>query len=209
MGVLFRRHVIVGAVVGIAVFAVLYFAFPKGLAPTLAWDAAAGTFLVLTWRHIWPLDAEATRAIVGTEAPDRTALDLVVIVAAVLSLVTVVAVLFRNSIVGNLSTEWRAALGILAVVLAWFVVHTVYTLRYARLYYADPVGGIDFNGPELPAYSDFAYIAFGIGMAFQVADTNLKTRAFRKTVLAHALLSFMFVTMILAVTINLIAGLKP
>ena len=209
MGVLLRRHVIVGALVGVVVFAVMYFVFPKELAPTLSWDAASATFLLLTWRHIWPMDATATRAHAGSEAPDRTALDLIVILAAVLSLITVVLVLFRNTVVGSLSTEWRAGLGILAVVLAWLVVHTIYTLRYARMYYGEPVGGIDFNGPEAPAFSDFAYVAFGIGMAFQVADTNLHTRHFRKTVLAHALLSFMFVTMILAVTINLVAGLKP
>jgi len=209
MGHLLRRHVIIGALVGVAVFAVMYFFFPHLLAPTLAWDAAAATFLILTWRQIWPMDAARTCKYAGTEAPDRTALDVIVIVAAVLSLITVVLVLFRNSVVANLPSEWRALLGILAVALAWFVVHTIYTLRYARMYYGDPVGGIDFNGEEEPAYSDFAYVAFGVGMAFQVADTNLKTRAFRRTVLAHALLSFMFVTMILAVTINLVAGLKP
>jgi uncharacterized membrane protein len=209
MGSVFRRHVIVAAVVGLVVAAFMYFVFPRGLAPTLAWDAAAITFLVLTWRHIWPLDAEATRAQVGPEAPTRTTTDLVVLTAAVLSLVTVIGVLFRETFVGGLPNEWRAVLGVLAVVLAWCVVHTVYTLKYARLYYGDASGGFDFNGKEPPRYSDFAYIAFGIGMAFQVADTNTQSNLVRRTVLAHALLSFLFATTIVAVTINLIAGLKP
>jgi len=209
MGSVFRRHVIVGAVVGIAVGVFMYVVFPRGLAPTLAWDAAAITFLFLTWRRIWPLDAEATREQVGPEAPTRTSTDLVVLTAAVLSLVTVIAVLFRETFVGGLPSEWRAVLGVLAVTLAWCVVHTVYTLKYARLYYSDPVGGFDFNSEQDPSYSDFAYIAFGIGMAFQVADTNTQSSLVRRTVVAHALLSFLFATTILAVTINLVAGLKP
>jgi len=102
----------------------------------------------------------------------------------------------------------RTVLGIVSVVLAWAVVHTVYTLRYARMYYTEPVGGIDFNSDAPPRYVDFAYLAFGIGMAFQVADTNLTSSAFRSVVLRHALLSFVFATVILAVTINLVAGLN-
>jgi len=209
MGGVFRRHVLIGAAVGVAVLAFMFIVFPRALAPTIAWDCAAGIFLLLTWRKIWPLDADDTREQVGPEAPSRTWTDLVVLVAAVLSLSTVVVVLFGNTYVGGLPSELRAVLGILAVVLAWCVVHTVYTLKYARLYYTDPAGGIDFNSDEAPAYTDFAYVAFGIGMAFQVADTNVSSRAIRKAVLSHALLSFLFATTILAVTINLVAGLKP
>jgi uncharacterized membrane protein len=88
------------------------------------------------------------------------------------------------------------------------VLHTVYTLRYARLYYSDPVGGIDFNSDDRPSYFDFAYVAFGIGMAFQVADTNIQTTRIRRVVLRHALLSFVFATLIVAVTVNLVAGLN-
>ena len=134
-------------------------------------------------------------------------MDVVVVSAAVLSLLTVFLILFRSDLLADYSGGVRATLGVLTVVLAWAVVHTVFTLRYARMYYSDPVGGIDFKGSEEPAYSDFAYVAFGIGMTFQVADTSLETREFRRTALRHALLSFMFVTTILAVTINLVAGL--
>jgi uncharacterized membrane protein len=209
MGSVFRRHVWVGVVVGLAVGVFVYLKYPHALAPTFAWDAAALTFLILTWRHIWGLDAQQTQAQIEPEAPSRTTTDLVVLTAAVLSLSTVIVVLFKDTNVGGLRPEWRAVLGVLAVVLSWCVVHTVYTLKYARLYYMQPVGGFDFNGPEAPAYTDFAYIAFGIGMAFQVADTNTQNPLVRKTVLAHALLSFLFATTILAATINLIAGLKP
>src|SRR5215210_5268718 len=98
-------------------------------------------------------------------------------------------------------------LGIVSVVLAWGMVHTVFTLRYARLYYGRPKGGIEFNQDEPPRYSDFAYLAFTVGMTFQVSDTNLKTEQIRATVLRQGLLSYMFGTVIIATTINLIAGL--
>jgi uncharacterized membrane protein len=86
---------------------------------------------------------------------------------------------------------------------SWVAIHTVFTLRYAQLYYSGAPGGIDFNQPEPPAYVDFAYLAFTIGMAFQVSDTGLQTRKIRATVLRQALLSYVFGVVIVAMTINL------
>jgi uncharacterized membrane protein len=86
-------------------------------------------------------------------------------------------------------------------------VHTIYALRYALMYYTEPVGGIDFKGYE-PAYRDFAYLAFTVGMTFQVADTDLKNSVMRATVLRHALLSYLLGAVILASAINLISGLS-
>lgn len=85
----------------------------------------------------------------------------------------------------------------------------MFTLRYARLYYVNGSGGIDFNqGDDPPAYVDFAYLAFTIGMTYQVCDTDLKTRKIRATALRQALLSYVFGAMVLALTVNLVAGLS-
>jgi len=75
------------------------------------------------------------------------------------------------------------------------------------LYYTGPDGGVSFNQSEAPRYADFAYLAFTIGMTFQVSDTDLQTLAIRATVLRHALLSYLFGAVILATTVNLVAGL--
>jgi uncharacterized membrane protein len=80
-------------------------------------------------------------------------------------------------------------------------------LRYARLYYTEPIGGVDFNADDKPSYTDFAYLAFTIGMTFQVSDTALSSRAIRSAALRHALLSYLFGTVILATTVNFVAGL--
>jgi len=101
----------------------------------------------------------------------------------------------------------RAGLGVLSVALSWGLVHTIYTLRYARRYYTGKDGGVDFHGDEPPNYKDFAYLAFTIGMTFQVSDTDLESREIRVDALHHAMLSFVFGTGILATAINLVANL--
>ena len=87
------------------------------------------------------------------------------------------------------------------------MVQTVFTSHYARLYYSQPAGGIDFNQGTPPRYVDFAYLAFTIGMTFQVSDTALQTSALRAVALRQALLSYLLGAVILATTINLVAGL--
>ena len=75
------------------------------------------------------------------------------------------------------------------------------------MYYAEPMGGIDFNDDDDPRYVDFAYLAFDLGMTFQVSDTTLRSSEFRRVVLGHTLLSYMFSTLILGATVNLITSL--
>ena len=101
----------------------------------------------------------------------------------------------------------EAGLALVSVFVSWTLVHTVFTLKYARLYYSDMPGGIDFNGSGHPDYPDFAYLAFTIGMTFQVSDTNIQTKPIRRTALRHAWLSFPLGAVIIAACINLVSGL--
>jgi uncharacterized membrane protein len=95
---------------------------------------------------------------------------------------------------------------VLSVVLAWLMVQVVHMLHYARLFYGEG-GGVEFNERKDPDYRDFAYLAFTIGMTYQVSDTNLTSTSIRRTALRHALLSFVFGTSIIAIMINVVAGL--
>lgn len=199
---------LVSALLGVAVGAIALLVAHWTYAPSLAWDAAALTYLLLTWREIWPLNPEQTREIAEGEDPSRVLDDFIVLAAAVVSLLTVVLVLSHVGSTPQDASLVRSVLGIASVVLAWAVVHTVYTVRYAKLYFDKPEGGLDFKSEGVPQYSDFAYVSFGIGMTFQVADTDVQTAKFRRTILGHALLSFLFATTILAITINLVAGLN-
>jgi len=98
----------------------------------------------------------------------------------------------------------------LTVVLSWTVVNTVFTLRYADQHFGSGAVGIAFgdtDGPEAPTYRDFAYVAFTIGMCYQVSDTTVRDRRIRRTVLSHALLAYVFGVAIVGGSVNLIAGL--
>ena len=141
------------------------------------------------------------------ESPSRVNTDLLLLGGSIISLAAVGLVLVRASREAGLEKGLLVATGVASIVLAWSVVHTVYTLRYAKLYYQGTDKGVDFNDDASPCYGDFAYLALTIGMTFQVSDTDLTTKAMRRLALRHALLSYAFGALIIATTINLIAGL--
>lgn len=85
--------------------------------------------------------------------------------------------------------------------------NTVFALKYARLHYLETDGRLDFRHAARPTYSDFAYFAFTVGMSFATADIEPTTTQARKTVLSHALLSYLFATGVLATAINLVTNL--
>jgi uncharacterized membrane protein len=148
------------------------------------------------------MDAEETRAHATREEPTRPGSEIVLVVAAVLSLVGVAGILF-----GGHSHEVLPMIATLTAVLtSWAAIHTVFALRYARLFFADDAGGIDFHQAEAPRYSDFAYLAFTVGMSFAIADTDLGSWRMRRHALRHALLGYLFGTVIIALIINITAG---
>ena len=169
----------------------------------VGWMIAATIFVAWTLGTVWPLNSEQTASHARRDDPARGTLDVSVLIAAVASLGAVAILLLDKA--DNSAIDSVLSVG--SVALAWVCVHTVYLSRYAGLYYAGEPGGIDFNETEPPQYSDFAYLAFTIGMTFQVSDTDFSNKIIRKTALRHSLLSYLFGAVILAATINLIAGL--
>jgi uncharacterized membrane protein len=175
-------------------------------APVAGWIAAAAVYLAWTWINVGRMSPELTASHATREDPTQAATGALMVAASLASLIGVGYVLMAGSANGG-ETETAAPVGFGSVIAAWLIVHTVFTLRYARLYYLNPAGGIDFNQDEEPSYVDFAYLAFTVGMTYQVSDTDLRSREIRATALRHALLSYLFGAVILATTINLIAGL--
>lgn len=171
------------------------------------WDAAALTFAVSAWIPIGRYDAKRTAAHACREEPGRAALTVIVVSAAVASLAAVGVLIGQASSSKGASQDAVAGFAVASVAVTWFAVHTLFTLRYAQLYFTGVEGGVDFNQNVPPRYLDFAYLAFTIGMTFQVSDNELQTPAIRATVLRHALLSYLLGAVVLASTINLIAGL--
>jgi uncharacterized membrane protein len=134
--------------------------------------------------------------------------NLVLLLACIASLIGVGFDLLRASGQTGGARALGTAVAVLTVVLSWIVVHVVFMLRYADVFYGQD-GGIDFHedGSEGPDYRDFAYVAFTIGMTYQVSDTDLTTKDIRRVAIRHALLSFVFGTAVIAMTINIVASL--
>ena len=203
-----RTQAAISFLVGVVVAVVVLLIAPPEFAALAGWDTAAIVYMVWVWTTIWPCDAERTAQLANYADPTRATADLMLLGASLASLVAVGYVLAAAAESSGAGQLVRVAIGLASVVLSWAMVHTVFTLNYARLYYRGPDGGVDFNQREPPRYSDFAYLAFTIGMTFQVSDTTLQDVAFRRLALRHALLAFLFGTGILATTINLVASLS-
>jgi uncharacterized membrane protein len=173
----------------------------------VGWVAAAACNLVWTWQAVAPLDANATRDHANAEDPSRGLAESLVIVAGVALLTAVGLVLIRAGQSHGSTKAYLITVGVLSVIASWATIHTVFTLRYARTYYRNPIGGVDFNEDDAPTYLDFAYLSFTIGMTFQVSDTDLSTKPIRRIALGHALLSYLFGAVIVALSINVVAAL--
>jgi len=176
-------------------------------AALIGWDMLALVFCGWVWSTIWKLDAPATASHANRENPSRDLADLVLLGAAIASLIAVGVVLFGAGHANGNAKYLQAALALASVFVSWTLVHTVFTLKYARLYYSGQGEGIDFNETDPPQYSDFAYLAFTIGMTFQVSDTDIQSKQIRRTALRHAWLSFPLGAVIIATSINLVSGL--
>jgi uncharacterized membrane protein len=209
-GVSARRRTGTAALVGVAAGALSGLLIPWTLTPLVTWDVAALVYVSAIWIRVWKLDARQTARHAAREDPTRAAADVLILAAAAASLIAVGYVIVRAGSGGGLVEGVQVGFGVASVIVSWSVIHTVYAVRYARLYYSAPTGGsgADFHQTDKPRYSDFAYLAFTVGMTFQVSDTELNSGPFRAVVLRHALMSYLFGTVIVALTINLVAGLS-
>jgi uncharacterized membrane protein len=187
---------LIGLVVGVLTDALL------GVLAAIA--AAATIFVVVGWVVLWPMDATATRRTVSREDFRPVAQEIIVVVAALGGLVGIVTLLLLSGSVSGLAAAAIAPAGVFMV---WAELHLMYATRYAHLYYEAPVGGIDFNSDDEPTYRDFLYFSYNLGMTYQVSDTSVSNATIRAVALRHCLLSYVFGTVILATTINLVTGI--
>ena len=201
------RRVLLALVVGLASGMIAAVFVPWQAASLLGWDGAVILFATRVWVTILVMNPTQCSEHAISEDPSRAIADSVVLVAAVANLASVGLILVKAAHATGGTKAYFLAIGVLSVVLAWGVVHTIFTLRYARIYYSDSDGGINFNQHAAPDYSDFAYVAFTIGMTFQVSDTNLTSKRIRRAALRHALISYLFGAVIVGLIINVVASL--
>ena len=168
----------------------------------VGWDATVIILVGLIWHDFRGQTAAETAAVARRDDMDRSTLDGIVLLTSIASIAAVVSLLTDKN-----ASILHVAFGLISIILSWIAVHTLYTLRYAALYYRNIEGGIDFGGSEKPVFGDFVYLAFTIGMTYQVSDTSITASDIRRVALGHALISFVFGVAIIATTINFLVGL--
>lgn len=201
------RRVALAVPIGTAIGALALLIVPWQAAVLIGWSAAALFYVVGVWAAVQSFDAATTKKHAVREDPSVATTDLLVVSAGVASLAAVGLALVKAGNAHGGTKAYLIVIGLFSVAVAWAAVHTVFTLRYARLYYSPPTGGIDFNEADDPTYVDFAYLALTIGMTFQVSDTDLTSKPVRRSALHHALLSYLFGAVVVALVINVVSSL--
>jgi uncharacterized membrane protein len=204
------RRVAILAGLGLAVTLVLLPILPWPAALIAGWDAAALTYLASIWPIILRANSAQAEQLATREDETRSSATVLLVAASVASLLGVGGAL---GLAGRESGPGRIlliGLAVVTVLLSWTVVNTVSTLHYAHRDFDSTAPGIalgDAAGQERPTYRDFAYVAFTIGMTYQVSDTTVRDPRIRRAVLSQALLSYLFGVVIIGGSVNLIAGL--
>lgn len=208
-----RPRLTTGTAVGILVYLLLYFAaaIPSHLRFVLAWDAGILVANLLLMR-ISGVSPDVVRKFAVQQDAGKWLVLLLTLLAAGASLVAIAHEVPPIADAAGIEKVLRVVLVAVTIVMSWAFVHTIFALHYAHDYYSGPTGrgedrGIVFPGQDAPNYMDFVYFSFTIGMTFQVSDVQITDRSFRGLVLTHGILSFFYSTVVLALTINLVAGL--
>jgi uncharacterized membrane protein len=180
----------------------------------LTWDVFCLCMICFSWIVFHSTNEHQISKVCDQQDDGLEAIFSIVLVAILVSLFGTVLLITGTSDAA-LGRVPQAVISLSPVLLSWFLLHTLFTVRYAHLYNDEQKldtishkGGLDFPGKQAPDYIDFAYFSFVIGMTFQVSDVQITSRSIRRFVLMHSLISFGFNTAIVALTINAIVGLK-
>ncbi len=194
----------VSTAVGVIVAVMTGYLLEWPLAPLAGWDVFVVALTLQIFADFARDTPDGTAKMARQDALNHSVLDTIVLVTSVASLGAVISL-----ITGKNAGVAHIIFGLVSIMLSWVAVQVLFTLRYATLYYKEDEGGIDFNNKVFrrPRFSDFAYLAFTVGMTYQVSDTVITDYRIRRAVLTHALISFVFGVVIIASTINFMVGL--
>lgn len=211
-----RHRLLVSVLLAIAVGFLLPPDYLKLTRALCIWNAGLVIFLSLSLVLMLQATPEMMRHHAQQLDAGRVVILGSILAAACASVLALVFLLHNTKGVDSELLVLHLGLSVLTIVGSWLLVHTIFTMHYARSYYQnprksnhnkpEPVKGLNFPGDEAPDYKDFLYFSFGVGMTCQVADVQTTSRSMRSLVLWHSVLSFFFNTVILAMSVNIIAG---
>jgi uncharacterized membrane protein len=179
----------------------------------MSWDIFSLLMVTMMWIIFFNIPEASINLMAEREDDSRTVIFFIVLISVLISLLGIV-ILLRSSSQSLVNKNLHEPVSMIGVALSWFLLHTTFTIHYAHLYYNDDgqqqgvPNGIDFPGQNHPDYLDFAYFSFVIGMTFQVSDVSISIRKIRRLALLHGIVSFLFNSIIVALTISVIANLK-
>jgi uncharacterized membrane protein len=202
-----RPRMIISLAIFIAASALLVFAgFKPTIAVLLGFDLGAVVFLSILARMF----NRATPTAMRTQAKEQDSGRWGVLWSGVV-LTTVVMVALSNELhAAKTGGAMTVVVGAVSVVLCWMFLNTMFAIHYAHGFYGDQGdkhSGLEFPDTKTPDYWDFAYFAIVIGMTFQVSDVQITSRYLRRVALLHSVISFFFNVFIIAITVNIVAGL--
>ena len=178
----------------------------------ISWDVAISLYLILATWMIMQSDTSKIRSRAAAQDEGRLAILILTTFTAIASLAAIIAELANAKEINGVLRNEHIALAGITVLLSWTFMQTMFALHYAHEFYMEKNGkiveGLEFPGKNhTPDYWDFIYYSFVIGTAAQTADINIISGAFRKLTTVHCMISFFFNTTILALTVNIGAGL--
>lgn len=209
-----HRRLLLALVSAGAVAFLLPLIVPPAARLALAWDSAVVVFLATTWWVVQSCPPERMRQTVLANDQGRVGILVLVLLAVTASLAAIFFLVQKAADTESGPPLAKVALAVSTIVCSWFLTHVMFALHYAHRFYrddpstpeADATGGLSFPEESTPHYWDFLYFSFVIGMTAQVSDVQVTSRAMRRLVLSHGVLSFAFYTLILALSINIVAS---
>lgn len=178
----------------------------------IGWDTFSLCMIIMSWITFSITTSQQIREQSSVQDSSRTLIFIIILVSTCASFLAVLLLMITKQESQNAETL-HLIIAISGMILSWFLIHTIFTLRYAHIFYGDDLknpkvhaAGLEFPDDKKPDYFDFAYFAFVLGMTFQVSDVEITSKRLRRLAMWHGLLSFGFNTIMIALTINLIAG---
>lgn len=212
--IMLRPRIIGGTLAGVLTYALLPSILPHTERVCVAWDAGALVYLVFAFRLMAICRADHVKATAAQRDDSRLLILAIILMSIGVSFVAIWQLILHAkgpSIEGS-EKALLAGLAVVTIIVSWTVTQVAFTLHYAHEFYlphhgSDAKGGLDFPGCEEPDYWDFLYFAVSVGATSQTSDTAVRSQNLRRLVTLHAALAFFFNTAVLALTVNLAAGL--
>jgi uncharacterized membrane protein len=177
----------------------------------MSWDMFSLLMILTIWTIFFNIPENKINLMAKREDESRTVIFIIVVLSVLVSLFGI-AVLLKGSSEKYINRNLHEPVSLASIAISWILLHTIFTIHYAHLFYDDDhrkgtcSGGIVFPGQHKPDYIDFAYFSFIIGMTFQVSDTTISSRPIRRLVLLHSIISFLFNTVIVALTMSILTA---